>query len=171
MKTKRFSVVDKRILSFIPYKHVVVSTSLNLNDAMELFSSSISPMFDPILNPLSNSKNYQGEVSKNGFRIRVTNYSRGSSTYVIGKFIPAEAGVKIDMYVYPGPVFLFLLLAVFAGVIILDFLETIALSNYALITGCVIGIMLFGLLNFILIDILDWFIRNLIGRYILENKD
>ena len=33
MKTKRLSVVDKRVLSFIPYKYVVVLTPLSLEDA------------------------------------------------------------------------------------------------------------------------------------------
>ena len=79
--------MKKRLLSFIPYKHVIISTSLSLDEAVNLVSDSISPAFNPILNPLPNSKKFQGEVSKQGFKIRVTDYYRSSLTYVVGKFI------------------------------------------------------------------------------------
>jgi len=164
MKTQR----PKRILSFLPYKHVVISTSLSLDQAVELIASSISPAFSPILNPLPNAKKYQGEVSEQGFKIRVTDNYRGSLTYIKGKFISTTTGVKIDMYVDPNPIFL--LSPLIVGAAFCSLLEAIADGNFILIIGSTFFIIFFGLGHFIETESLDWFMGNLIGTYLLENK-
>ena len=138
MKTQK----SKRILSFLPYKHVVISTSLSLNDVEGLFSNSISPAFDPLLNPLSNSKKFQGEVSNKGFKIRVTDYYRGSLTYVVGNFIPDANGVKIDMFVDPNP--LFLIGPLLAAIALCGLVVAIANGNYIMEFGSVVFIIFFG---------------------------
>lgn len=168
MKIKPIVVFDKRILSFIPFKHVVVPTSLTLDDAVELLSSSISPAFSPISNPLPNSKRFQGNVSEQGFRIRVTDYYRGSLTWVVGKFIPDDNGLKIDMYVRPNPIVF--LSPLFIGGAIYALLQSIKENNYFDVFWSLLAIIIFSLWHFFETDTLDWFIGNLIGLYIIEDK-
>src|SRR5215203_88251 len=116
---------NKRILSFIPYKYVIVSTSLSLDDVVKLFASSTSPVFDPISNPLPNPQKLQGDVSKEGFRVRLTDYYRISWTSVKGYFHPTKRGILlINICVDPGPNFLFLLLLPFMGAIAYELLKT-----------------------------------------------
>jgi hypothetical protein len=170
MKIEPTSVFNKRILSFIPFKHVVVSTSLSLENVVELFSSSISPEFDPILNPLPNSKRFQGKVWKDGFNVRVTDYRQGSLTYVVGKFILNVNGVKIDMYVQPNPAFLIgPMFAAGLGACFLAIATTI--KDYTPAVGSMIFAIIFGLGHILETDTINWFISNLIGSHIIENRN
>ena len=159
--------MKKRLLSFIPYKHVIISTSLSLDEAVNLISDSISPAFNPILNPLPNSKKFQGEVSKQGFKIRVTDYYRSSLTYVVGKFIPHENSINIDMYIAPNPLFLLALplLAVF-GVCMLG--NAIATRNYFQALASIFLMLFLGFGHFLETDTLDWFMGNLLEKHLEE---
>jgi hypothetical protein len=170
MKIKPISVVSKRILSSIPYKHVVVSTSLSLDKAVELFSGSISPIYDPIWqSPPPNLKKLQGNATKDRFKIRPTSYYRGSAAYVSGKFIPTKDGVNIDMYAYPSPVAFIMILS--GVIVLLGSLVSAALGgDYSVIIWGLLATIIFTIGFVAEVDDLDWHISNLVGNSLLENK-
>lgn len=156
----------KKLLSFFPYRHTTVSTSLTLDEIVNLFSKSISPKWNPILQAAPpDHKKCQGEVSEQGFHIRMTDYYRGSSTYLAGKFIPDTNGVKVEMYIDPGPTDLVYALGGMLGFCFL--LGAIAGQNYfaALVVSSVLIILSAGF--YFETDSLDWFIGNLLERYII----
>jgi len=161
---------NKRILSFIPYKHVVVKTNLSLKEAEDVIGNSISPAFNPIWGSIpKNPKSFQGEISKSGFKIRVTDNYRGSLTYVVGKFISETDGLKIDMFVDPNPIFL--ISPIFACIALCVLVSSIINKDYIMGFGSAIFAIFFGLGHILETDTVDWFVGNLIGPHIIENKD
>jgi len=161
---------NKRILSFIPFKHVIVSTSLNLDDAVDLFSSSISPMYDPIWqSPPPNNKNLQGNATKERFKVRPTSYYQGGMAYVSGKFIPSTDGLNIDMYTYPSPVVVIMILS---GVIVLlgSLVSAMLGGDYSAINWGFLVTIIFTIGYIGEVDSLDWYISNLIGNYLIESQ-
>jgi hypothetical protein len=158
--------MQKRLISFIPFKHVIVSTNLSLDEIVNLFSNSISPHWDLVSQtPPKNHKQLLGTVSREGFSIRPTDYYRGSLTYLIGKFVPDAKGVKIDMYV-TGTLYFLLPITAMAGLCL--FLVKIIGQNYdgigwpfGFFIGSIVGL-------FIEADRLDWFLGQMLGKYIVE---
>jgi hypothetical protein len=158
--------MQKRLISFIPFKHVIVSTNLSLDEIVNLFSNSISPQWDVVWQtPPKNHKQLQGIVSREGFSIRPTSYYQGSLTYLAGKFIPDPKGGKIEMYI-AGPLPFMLSLSVLAG--LCCFLPAISGRNYGVLLipvviffGAMIGLILEA-------DRLDWFVGQMLEKYIVE---
>ena len=156
----------KKLLSLIPYRHVTISTSLTLDEIVNLISKSISPKWDPILqSPPPNHKKFQGEVSERGFHIRPTDYYRGAMTYLAGKFISDTNGVKVEMYIEPGPGYLALALGSMVGFCVL--LGAIAGQDYfaALVASFVLIFLSSGF--YFEANNLDWFIGNLLEGHII----
>ena len=156
----------KKLLSVVPYRHTTISTSLTLDEVVELFSKSISPLWNPIFQaPPPNHTKCQGKVTADGFRIRMTDYYRGSSTYLAGKFIPDINGVKIEMHIDPG---LGCLILVFGGIVgFCALLGAIAGKDLyaALIVGSILLVL--GGSFYFETDSLDWFIGNMLEKYII----
>lgn len=156
----------KRLLSLLPYRHVTISTSLTLDEIVNLFSKSIAPRWNPILQaPPSNNKSFQGEVSEQGFCIRMTAYYQGPLTYLVGKFIPDMNGIKIEMYIDPGLGCLALALGGIVGFCFL--LRAIAEQSYFAVFVTSIVLIILGASFFFEVDSLDWFIANLLEQHII----
>ena len=156
----------KRLLSLLPYRHVTIPTSLTLDEIVNLFSKSISPKWNPISQaPPPNHKNFQGEVSEQGFSIRTTSYYQGPLTYLVGKFISDISGVKIEMYIGLGPGGLALALGGIVGFCIL--LGAIAGQDYfaSLVISAVLIFLGSGF--FFEADSVDWFIANLLEQHVI----
>ena len=163
------TVRNKRILSFIPYKHVIVKTTLSLKDAVDIINGSISPTFNTMLGSIPpNAKKFQGEVSEKGFKIRITDPYRGSLTYVVGKFISETDGLKIEMFVDPNPIFL--IGPVFACIALFVLVVAIIHKDYILAFGSVLFAIFLGLGHIVETDTMDWFIGNIFSQYLVENK-
>lgn len=158
--------MQKRLISFIPFKRVIVSTNLSLDEIVNLFSSSISPDWDILSQiPPKNHKQLLGTVSREGFSIRPTSYYRGSLTYLTGKFIPGPKGVRIEMYVI-GPLYFILPFSAAAALCFL--LAALVQGNYdelsiplGVFLGSIIGL-------FVEADRLDWFVGQMLEKYIVE---
>lgn len=158
--------MQKRLISFIPFKHVIVSTNLSLDEIVNLFSNSISPHWNLMSQtPPKNHKQLLGTVSREGFSIRPTDYYRGSLTYLIGKFIPGPKGIRIEMYVI-GP--LYFILPCSAAAALCFLLAAVVRGNYdelvvplGVFIGSIIGL-------FVEADRLDWFIGQMLEKYIVE---
>ena len=157
--------MKKRLISFIPFKRVAISTSLTHEQIVDLFSNSISPKWDPILGtPPKNIKKAQGAVSKVGFSIRTTDYYRGSLTYLEGKFHPDKMGTKVEVYV-TGPLYFILpLIGIFSLCI---FVISFFTKDYMGILFGLFGIIVSSLGLFLEADALDWFLGELLEKFIV----
>src|SRR5262245_48903807 len=84
----------------VPFKHISFRTSLTPEMAAQLISSSISPgRYSVWETPIPNRKRFQGEVSREGFRISIPQDVRNSfMTLMYGRFSPTGAGVRVDAY-------------------------------------------------------------------------
>jgi hypothetical protein len=157
--------MKKRLISFIPFKRATISTSLTHKQIVDLFSNSISPTWDPILGtPPKNIKKAQGTVSKAGFSIRTTDYYRGSLTYLEGKFHPDKMGTKVEVYV-TGPLYFIL---PFIGIFSLCiFVTSFFIKDYMGILFGLFGIIACSIGLVLEADALDWFLSELIEKYIV----
>ena len=158
--------MQKRLISFIPFKRVIVSTNLSLDEIVNLFSNSISPHWDLMSQtPPKNHKQLLGTVSREGFSIRPTSYYQSSLTHLVGKFIPDPNGVKIEMYI-TGPLPFMLSLSVLAG--LCCFLPAISGRNYGVLlipVGIFFGVMIGLILE---ADRLDWFVGQILKKHVIE---
>ena len=83
---------------FLPYKRIVISTSLTTENCVSLISAAISP--NRTINTWfsSSSKEFEGSVNEQGFKIQKVIHNRNSFLPVLnGKFIQFEKGTKIEV--------------------------------------------------------------------------
>jgi hypothetical protein len=156
----------KRLISFIPFKHVIISTNLTLDEIVGLFSNSISPRLYIYQSLSRNMKDIQGNVSQQGFSIRLTNYHLRSPGYIylIGKFIPHSDGIKIEAYI-TGSLYLTLFLFIGAGFFL--FLQAISEEDSIALFASLVAIFSGFIGFFVEVDRLDWFIGTLLEKYII----
>ena len=87
------------MLPVIPYKHIRISTTLTVEEAVRLVSSAISPRrtLDNWSTP--NGKDFEGSVTEQGFQIQKIIHHRNSFLPILyGKFIPTEKGTKVEVH-------------------------------------------------------------------------
>ncbi len=87
------------MITFIPYKHFSINTTLSLEYLLNLISSSISPAkYSVWESPVSNRKKFHGTVSAQGFTISIPQDMQNSFTiFMFGRFIPTQNELKIDV--------------------------------------------------------------------------
>lgn len=157
--------MKKRLISFIPFKRATISTSLTHEQIVDLFSNSISPEWNPIWGtPPKNIKKAQGVVSKAGFSIRTTDYYRGSLTYLEGKFLPDKMGTKVEVYVTGLLYFILPFIEIFS---LCSFVASFFTKDYTATVISLFGIIASSLGLFLEADGLDWFLSELLEKFIV----
>ena len=83
----------------IPYKHISISTSLTVDQAVSLVSSAISPRRTLSNWSASTNKEFEGLVTEQGFKIqKVIQYRNSFLPVLYGRFVPNEKGTKVDIH-------------------------------------------------------------------------
>jgi hypothetical protein len=83
---------------FFPYKRIVIPTSLTIEKCVSLVSTAISPYRTINTWFSSSSKEFEGSVNEQGFKIQKVIHNRNSFLPVLnGKFIQFEKGTKIEV--------------------------------------------------------------------------
>ncbi len=86
------------MIPLIPYKSIVITTSLPLNDAVTVLFKAVSPKKRWYQFSLSRSGKFEGTVSREGFKIeRAINYRNSFLPILHGTFRPDVTGTRIEV--------------------------------------------------------------------------
>jgi hypothetical protein len=87
------------MLPIIPYKRIVIPTSLTIEKSVNLVSTVISPRRTIDTWLASTNKEFEGTVNERGFKIQKVIHNRNSFLPVLhGKFFPTAKGIKIEAH-------------------------------------------------------------------------
>src|SRR5687767_6291117 len=82
----------------IPYKRIVIPTSLTIEKSVNLVSAAISPR-RTINTWFASTKEFEGNANEQGFKIQKVIHNRNSFLAVLhGKFISTDKGIKIEAH-------------------------------------------------------------------------
>lgn len=83
---------------FLPYKRIIIPTSLTIEKCVSLVSNAISPYRTISTWFSSSNKEFEGSVNEQGFKIQKVIYNKNSFLPVLnGKFVQSEKGTKIEI--------------------------------------------------------------------------
>jgi hypothetical protein len=125
-------------MTFIPYYRFVIETSLSAEKVMEKLQQVIQPKkFWP--HPFSDDrKQFEGTISKDGFRVvRNIYYLNSFIPFIKGRFDSSDSGTRIiiTMSIHPLVVLTFALVFAFFGYFFFTFLMEL-ISGIFVISGC-----------------------------------
>lgn len=125
-------------MAFIPYTRFIIETTLPVEKVMEILLQVVQPKkFWP--NPFSaDRKQFEGTVSKDGFRVvRNIYYLNSFIPFIRGRFDSSDSGTRIiiTMATHPFVVLIFALVLGFFGYFLLTFLMDL-ISGIFVIFGC-----------------------------------
>ena len=125
-------------MAFIPYNQFVIETSLPAEKVMEKLLQVVQPKkFWP--NPFSDDrKQFEGTVSKDGFRVvRNIYYLNSFIPFIKGRFNSSDSGTRITitMSIHPFVVLTFALVFAFFGYFFFTFLMDL-ISGIFVVIGC-----------------------------------
>ena len=167
------------MMPVIPYKHISISTSLTVEQAVSLVSSSISPRRTRSDWFASTDKEFEGFVTAQGFRIQKIIHNKNSFLPILyGKFIPTEKGTKVNVHLTMDvlvTIFACFWLAGFSGISLLLVIRSITAGKWEnSVWYTLAGVAFFYLMIFLGFGLYakttEEFIINLFKSYRIEKE-
>lgn len=138
------------MIPLIPYKHVVINTSLTVDEVVSVLSREVWPRRSWLQRLYINWSGFEGKISSRGFTInRIICYRNAWLPIMHGRFHPHDNGVRVDVYMTMSPFVIGFSVLWFGGVT-LAFLAFIvdSIVSYQFNPGVflLLGMLFFGYL-------------------------